>query len=142
MHKSILIPALVILVSLLAATADAQKDRFVGTFVTADSKTGGITRLTLGDDDTVNVWGRCHPRDCDWGTENTIAYAPSAGAELRSSATAMSAVYVKGFATKIVIIRPLDENRLRVDVFTHFTDRSGRTDYAAKQVLVREGTLP
>jgi hypothetical protein len=67
-------------------------------------------------------------------------YAPTAGSELRSTAKVLSAIYVKHFATKVLVIRPLKDDKLRVDIFTRFTDRSGRTAYAASYVMVREAT--
>jgi hypothetical protein len=125
---------------IFTAAASAQKGRFVGTFVNEDPDTGGITRLVLYEDDTVNVWGRCHPTDCNWGEETAFAYGSHVAADLRTTADAMSATYVKGFATKILLITPLKGDRIRVDVFTRFTDRSRRTAFAVSYVLVREGT--
>lgn len=51
----------------------------------------------------------------------------------------MTATYVLGFATKILLITPLSEDRIRVDVFTRFTDRSRRSAFAQSYTLVREG---
>lgn len=138
MRKSIFAAAFMLALLAFATAASAQKQRFVGTFVPEDPKTGGITRLTLGENDMINVWGRCHPTDCDWGSETAFAYAPSVGSELQDSAQAMTAIYKPGFAIKILVIKPLGENKLRVDVFTRFTDCGKRTAYTVKQVLVRE----
>ena len=124
-----------------AASANAQKDRFVGTFVNEDANTRGITRLTLSEDDTIRVWGRCHPADCDWGEETAFAYGAHVGSDLRTAADAVTVTYVKGFATTILLITPLKDDRVRVDVFTRFTDRSRRTAYAVSHVFVREGSL-
>lgn len=126
----------------IAPAANAQKDRFVGSFAAQDSNTGGITRLMLFDDDTVNVWGKCHPTDCDWGTESIAAYGSTADSDLVKSAGVMSAVYVKNHAVTILIIKPLTNDRLSVEVFTRFTDRTGRTAYAAKYIMVREHQEP
>lgn len=142
MRRSIFLSASVLVLVIFSAAANAQKEKFVGAFVAEDPNTRGISRLTLGDDDRVNVWGRCHPTDCDWGTETIFAYAPSVDAHLQSSARAISAIYVKGHATTILVIRPLKDDKLRVDVFTRFTDRSGRTAYTAKFIMVREGSVP
>ena len=138
MRKTILTSIPMLLILILAGAAQAQKDRFVGSFVNVDPNTGGITRLTLGTDDTINVWGRCHPADCDWGQETAFAYGSHVGADVNSQADVFTATYVKGFATKILLIIPLKDNRIRVDVFTRFTDRSRRSAYAHSEILVRE----
>jgi hypothetical protein len=135
--RALAITSLLILV-IFAAAANAQKNRFVGTFVAEDPDTGGITRLTLSEDDTVNVWGRCHPDDCDWGEETAVAHAPSVGSDLRDSARALSAIYVKNFVVVVLIIKPLKDDKLSVEVFKRFIDHSGRTAYTAKYVMVRE----
>jgi len=130
------------LIIVFSGAASAQKDRFVGSFVNEDAKTRGVTRLTLNDDDTIHVWGRCHPRDCDWGPETAFAYGSQVETDLRTAADAVTATYVKGFATTILIITPLRDDAIRVDVFTRFTDRSRRSAFAQSYVLVREGTKP
>jgi hypothetical protein len=140
MRKTRLLSVTFLMLGIFAGAASAQKDRFVGTFVAEEPNTSGITRLALYNDDTINVWGKCSPTDCDWGEETAVAYAPTAGSELRSTAKVLSAIYVKHFATKVLVIRPLKDDKLRVDIFTRFTDRSGRTAYAASYVMVREAT--
>lgn len=142
MRRTIDLSVPMFVIFFLAAAAYGQKDRFVGTFVNVDPNTGGITRLVLQSDDTINVWGRCHPNDCDWGQETAFAYGAHVAANLRTAADAVTATYVKGFATTILLITPLKENRIRVDVFTRFTDRSRRTAYAQSYVMAREDAMP
>ena len=124
----------------LAAVANAQKDRLVGTFVTTDANERSITQVTLSADNQIHVWGKCHPTDCDWGVVSTNVYGPGVEANLDTSAKALSAFYNPGFANVIVIVTPLPEDRVRVETFTKFIDRSRRTDYFNKQTLVREDT--
>lgn len=142
MRRSIFAAASVLMLLVFTAAASAQKDRFVGTFVAENPNTGGMTRIVISDDDTVNIWGKCTPRDCDWGTETLVAYAQHVGAELTSSATAMSAIYVKSWAVKVVIIKPLKDGKISVEVFTRFTDRSKRTAYNSKHIMVPENPMP
>ena len=85
MRRTILLSAVCSLVMMFAASANAQKDRFAGTFVNEDPNTGGITRLILDENDTINVWGRCHPTDCNWGEEAAFAYGSNVAADLRRS---------------------------------------------------------
>ena len=138
MHRSAFLSALVFIVIVFAAAANGQKARFAGSFVNEDANTRGLTRLTLFDDNIVNAWGKCHPTDCNWGEEVTVAYGPGVESDLQSTAKALSATYVQRHAVTVLIIKPLKDDRLRVDVFTRFTDRSGRSAYTASHVLVRE----
>ena len=142
MRRTILLSLSILFIFVFAGAVDAQKDRFVGAFVNIDPNTRGVTRLELNDDDTINVWGRCHPNDCNWGPETAFAYGSHVAADLRTAADAVTATYVKGFATTILLITPLKENRIRVDVFTRFTDRTRRSAYAQSYVLVRENVKP
>jgi len=138
MHRSSFLSALILVLVLFAAGADAQKARFAGSFINEDPDTRGLTRLTLMDNDIVNVWGKCHPTDCNWGEEAIVAYAPGVESDVQRSAKALSAIYVQRHAVNVLIIKPLKDDRLRVDVFTRFTDRSGRSAYTMSYVLVRE----
>ena len=138
MYKSAFISMFLFLVLASAGTAVAQKNRFVGSFVNVDPETGGITRLVLNNDDSINVWGSCRPNDCDWGTETAYAHGATVGTDLRFAADAMTVTYIKNFATKILVITPVKANRIRVDVFTRFTDRSNRSATAHTYVLERE----
>lgn len=139
MRRSTFLSSLVLLLAIFGATADAQKANFNGSFINVDPDTRGLTRLTLFDDDIVNVWGKCHPTDCNWGEEAVVAYAPSVESDLRNTAKALSAIYVHRHAVTVLVIKPLKDDRLRVDVYTRFTDRSGRSAYTASYILVREG---
>ena len=126
---------------LFAATANAQKERFGGFYVSEDPDTRGITRLEIYEDDAINVWGRCHPADCDWGTEAVVAYAPTVDADPQRTARALTATYIHSHAVTVLVIKLLKDGRLRVDVFTRFTDGSGRSPYTRKEILIREGRV-
>ena len=142
MNKTAILSMLLFLVVVSAGTASAQKDKFLGSFVNVDPNTGGITRLVLNSDDSINVWGRCHPSDCDWGPEKAYAHGATVDTDLRRAADAMTVVYIKNFATKFLIITREKANRIRVDVFTRFTDKSGRSATAHTFVLEREAANP
>jgi hypothetical protein len=139
MSRITLVLMFLVILIVFSATANAQKERFVGTFATTDANTRGVTRLSISSDGQMHVWGRCHPIDCDWGAVPTDIYGPDVEADLQKSAKAVSAVYNPGFATKIVIVTPLNEDRVRIEVFTRFTDQSHRTAYISRQILAREG---
>jgi len=46
------------------------EDKFVGLWLNNDAKTRGITKLQISENNEgfiAQAWGRCHPKDCDWG---------------------------------------------------------------------------
>ncbi len=45
-------------------------EKFVGTWLNVDKNTGHITKIAIVEIDdylSIQVWGKCHPDDCDWG---------------------------------------------------------------------------
>jgi hypothetical protein len=88
----------------------------------------GIPRVILRPNGTgvfVQVFGACSPSWCDWGVASGFAYAKNVSSP---SATAFTATYDQGFAERIVTGK-LKRGKLTVDVFSHFKDGSGRSDY-------------
>ena len=141
MRRITLILMFLVVLMVFSATANAQKEWLVGNFVATDANTRRITRVTLTADDQIHVWGKCHPSDCDWGLVPVDTYGPNVDADLQTSAKSVSAIYLPGFARTFVIVKPLDENKIQVDVFTKFTDRSGRTPYMIRQILIRNDDM-
>jgi len=126
----------------LCSTAFAQINQFDGNWVNVDSATSGVTKLKIDVSGTavkLQVFGKCHPTDCDWGKVDAYAYAPNVSSNLVTSARSLTAVYDHGFSTKIVVITPLRGLRLQADVYTRFTDSSGRTNYDATYIFKPEG---
>lgn len=128
------------------SAAFAQIGQFEGNWENVDSATSGVTKLNIKTLNlfgikiiTVRAFGQCHPTDCDWGNVVATAYAPSVSSDLDTTARALTATYNPGFAVKLVVIRPLGGERLQADVYTRFTDGSGRTNYNATYIFKREG---
>jgi len=125
------------------SAATAQLSRFQGLWMNADSNNRGVTQLQISTGPPVRVraWGECHPSDCDWGTVDGYAYGPNINSNLNSSTQTISAVFRSSFSERIVVIRPAGSGRLEADVYTRFTDNSGRTAYASRYsfVPVRRG---
>jgi hypothetical protein len=97
-----------------------------------------VTVTRPGGNLRVRIHGQCHPNDCDWGTANATAYAPNAGANLESQAAVIVATFNQSFARKIVVLRRSGSD-LTYEVFTEFTDGSGRTHYIDRGRLRRGG---
>jgi hypothetical protein len=78
--------------------------------------------------DSVRLFGKCHPTDCDWGAR-TGRFTNAAGTQMNMS-------YNQSFARRDVRISPSGEN-LRVRVITNFRDPS-RRDYTRTELMRRE----
>lgn len=130
-----------LLVLASASGVSAQLDQFLGYWKNVDSGTSGVTTLDIGasgTDVSVHAWGKCHPTDCDWGEADlSFAYGPSVSSDLISEALAISAIWNKGFSETLMIIRPVEKARLQADVYTRFTDGSGRTAYTQSYTFER-----
>ena len=84
----------------------------------------------------VHAYGDCEPSDCDLGEVDGVAYAPNVDANLTETAQAITVSYAH---RELMVIRPLEGNRLQVETYTRFSEqiRSGRADYTAVYTFVR-----
>lgn len=81
----------------------------------------------------MHIWGKCHPKNCDWGKTPTV-YDDATGQGVGETATSFE-------VTKIVYF--LDEKgRLAIRTNTHFTDRSGRPDKEETDILEKAQGVP
>jgi len=149
MRRTTLSLAALIVALAFASTAFASLNQFSGEWKNADPNTRGVTALeirVMGANVTVHAWGQCQPQDCDWGQVNAYAYASSVSSNLAASAEAVSADFRTNFSQTLLVMRAVPGNRLRAEVFTHFTDNSGRTNYTDVYTFVRgaqaAGPLP
>jgi hypothetical protein len=136
-----------VLLLLLTATGGlASMDQFAGSWTNIDANTGGITSLdisVMGTDAQVHAWGKCHPTDCDWGTVQAQAFAPSVSSDVLSGADTLIAVFDTSFSQTTLVIKPAG-NRLKVDSYDRFLDNSGRSNYLASYTFQKAsvGTPP
>ena len=132
MKKVITVLVALLFSAILSPVTFAGLNQFAGTWTNIDPKTRGLTRLEIslnGNKVSVHAYGSCHPRDCDWGEAMAIAYAPSVESILTETAHALTITYNRDYADQIMIIRSVEGERLQVELFTHFKDGSGRSDY-------------
>lgn len=123
-------------IAFLCSTAWGQTDELSGEWVSVSPRTRGITRIVITpeqDGYSVEAWGRCHPRDCEWGRTNLTTLGKSV--EDRSF-TGGFAVWQPRFASKYLLFS-LDRRMLRVETVTIFRDRSGRASYQSVEYLRR-----
>lgn len=146
MKKLILSMIMVGCIFLIATSVfSAGLNDFAGTWKNVDQNTRGITTLKIsvrGTRVTVQAWGKCHPKDCDWGSARAYPYAPSVSSNLQSQARAVTAVFKTTFNESLIVISKSGSNRLRAGVYTRFTDNSGRSNYMTAYTLTPEVSTP
>jgi hypothetical protein len=134
------------LLGLAASPAAAQMTRFTGAWTNVSPTGGGIAELQIGalagGQVNVRTWGRCTPSNCDWGTVQGVAYGPNVGSSLPAAARAVSAQYAPSHARVLVVIRPQGTDQLQADLYTQFTDGSGRTAFTGTDTFRRRPAGP
>ncbi|TLU83450.1 MAG: hypothetical protein FDX30_10490 [Chlorobium sp.] len=141
MKRNILSALLAFTFLLYNSLSYAALNQITGNWRNADPNTRGITTLAItgnGNSLRMHAWGKCHPQDCDWGEVDANAYAPNVSSPLEPSANAISAVFATGFSQTLVIVRPAGNNTVRAEVFTRFTDGSGRSNYTEVYTFNRQ----
>jgi hypothetical protein len=108
-----------------------------GSWVNVDPNTRGLVRIVI-DDRKIHPFGACHPDPCDWG--NLKGNILAAGVDA-SNATALMAKKSTNFDKVELTVSLESDGRLRAEVFTHFTDGSGRADYRTVNYFIR-GRIP
>jgi hypothetical protein len=114
---------------------------YLGNWVNANPQMGGITHIEVrdaGGKPTVQMWGKCHPTDCDWGSVDATPFGSNV--ESRSVIISLGATFKPNFAERQVTLHLIEKNVLRATVSTHFTDRSDRSDYEKTETFRRSTT--
>jgi hypothetical protein len=104
----------------------------VGEWTNQDFATGDNTRVHIrleGERILVHMWGRCHPRECDWGA--------TAATPLNASGGGLSLTWKQGFCVNTQELKLLPNGTLEISTHCHFTDTSGRKDYDTKSTFAK-----
>ena len=107
-----------------------------GTWNACDHATRNLVRIVVvpsGAEITVHAFGACSPTPCDWGAVPGLVYAADVSS---TAAIAFTAQYRFSFS-QVIVTGFLDNGSLIVETFTHFTDKSGRSDYYARQCMCK-----
>ena len=104
-----------------------------GTWINVDPATRGIVRIQVNGK-KIHPYGACHPDLCDWGWLKAKGFAATVDS---SSQTALLAKQHTGFSRSEITLSLDAGRKLRVEVFTHFTDGSGRADYRTVNFFTR-----
>jgi hypothetical protein len=139
MRKLSVVMAACLALCLGALPAYATMNDFTGTWVNTNSNTKAATRVIVKrvtNGVTLQVFGKCHPSDCDWGVVNAEVYGPSVSQNAVANARAVSATYDKSYAQTIVVLTRAGSH-LRGTFLTRFTDNSGRASYVRTETFKR-----
>ena len=131
---------LLILISLVftfnSSAQVADSPDLLGEWVNVDPATRGITGVVIAPGRSglaIQAWGRCHPRDCEWGETPLHLVANSVDDRAYKGAFA---VWNAGFATKYVTVTRCKDQLVAV-VMTIFKDGSNRSNFRSVQFFRR-----
>lgn len=123
----------VVLTVAVGALAQKSDHALDGTWVNVDAASRGLVMIEIAGN-KIHPYGKCHPQLCDWGVIKAKVF--TAGVNL-GAAAALHAKTTTSFAASDIVVTLETDGRMRVEVFTHFTDASKRNDYRAVDYFVR-----
>lgn len=132
------VPSAILATALVSPVLAAPGD-FVGTWVNTNPNTRSTTRLVITSDGSnalnIQLFGKCHPTDCDWGRTTLVTYGGSASDADHHFATAN---YNLGFAKTLCTLSLLEGNQISLQRFTQFLDGSQRQNYSLQEAFKRQ----
>jgi hypothetical protein len=123
-----------------AGPAHADSGQFAGEWRNLDITSRGIVRLSVafeGNRVRVRAFSHCEPQPCDMGWANGYAYAADPAANLSQGADAITATFKERYAERLLILWPYEQNRLKAELLTRFTDGGSRTNTREVYILSR-----
>jgi len=118
----------------------ASLNNFRGEWENTDEQTRGISKINIsitGEIVTTQIWGRCHPTDCNWGISQAKIYGLNVEANLSTSAQALSARFNNRGIDHLVIFKISTDGILQTEVFTNFAGGDRRSDYTSTETFRR-----
>jgi hypothetical protein len=108
----------------------------LGTWTNTNKATNDLEKIVItaaGTGISVQAFGACQPTPCSWGTVPGFIYAANVSS---SKLVAFCADYRFGFAA-VTVLGHLQGQYLEVEVFTEFTDGSGRSNLYTTDQMVK-----
>jgi len=133
MKRFVCMLTVVAVLLVFSSVSFAGLNNFAGTWKNVNTRTRGITKLVIsvkGRTATVHAWGKCRPRDCNWGTVSARYYKNNS----------LRATYRTKIATRSLVLTFKGKSRLKASVKTHYTDKSGRKDRRNTYTFKRAAT--
>lgn len=127
---------LIAILMLSASAVFGQLSDLKGEWESISPYTRGITRVIITSDpngDSIEAWGKCHPRDCGWGKTLLSRVGKSVDDH---SFNRGYAIWEPGFASKYMLLT-IDRRMLRIETVTIFRDRSRRSSYRSVEYFRR-----
>jgi hypothetical protein len=115
------------------AQQPAARNSLNGTWINVDPATRGIVRIQINGE-KVHPYGACHPDLCDWGVLKAKSFASTVDSK---NSIALLTKKKTSFNQSQLTLALGAGGKLRVEVLTHFTDGSGRTDYRTVDTFAR-----
>ena len=110
-----------------------------GVWLNSDDDTRGIIELWVELNKKgelfIRIFGSCLPDPCDWGLALARAYGKGVTSE---NARSFTAIYDHGFSEVIVTGELFSEIELILTTFTHFKDKSKRSDYTSVETFIKQ----
>ena len=110
-------------------TLGASAFNYNGTWFNTNSSSNGITKLIIKSNGTIRAYGKCHPRDCDWGS---VFYK-------RVRSGILASWRQRGIGHKVLLVEPVNSNRLKVVVKYLYCDSRAdktRVEYFKKLPII------
>lgn len=105
---------------------------FKGLWVNVDDQTNGITKCKISYKNNryvVQMWGACHPKDCDWGENITK--------NVQNGTDNFQLLWDHEYAESLMTYEIID-GKLKVTNKRHYKDNSGRTDRTHVEYFQKE----
>jgi hypothetical protein len=135
LKQRVLVLLFAVLALMLAREAPAVAQGLDGTWKAVNAQ-GALARLVIATDSAegsaLHAFGQCGSGECDWGSVPLTTYGKSIN---DAAAVAGSATFTTRFNNTMVTVWPSAPGTLLVDVFTHFTDGSGRKNYFVHEMF-------
>ena len=107
----------------------------MGHWFNVDLHTRDLVRITIGGSPgslVVDPFGACSPSACEWGWQPLTTYGNNVSDPDHHAGTA---VYDQGFARRLMTFQLLSPTLMSVDVYSLFTDGSGRQNYHTRELF-------
>ena len=105
-----------------------------GDWKNVDSHSRGLVRIVV-EGTKVHPYGSCQPAACDWGTVRAQSFASTVDGR---DTFALLANTDTSFDRSVLTISLETDGRLRVQIFTHYTDHSQRVDHSSVEYFSRQ----
>ena len=135
---------LYVMITLIATTTvfglsknnEALQNKFPGKWFNVDPETPTITTIIVkkkNDSWTIQAWGKCHPKDCDWGAVPLNMIGDSTTDKTFDCAFAE---WKFDFKTTYLTMR-MQGDQLVVETISVFKDNSNRSNYRKLSLMKR-----